>query len=67
MGMLKAANDINSGLVQILFEGQKAMSDLAMKQTAVNMQAQISLQQQQTAMQTVAMMTGVGTKIDTVV
>lgn len=67
MSMLKAANDINSGLVQILFEGQKAMSDLAMKQTAVNMQAQISLQQQQTAMQTVAMMTGVGTKIDTVV
>ena len=67
MSMLKAANDINSGLVQILFEGQKAMTDMAMKQTAVNLQAQVSLQQQQTALQTVAMMTGVGTKIDTVV
>lgn len=67
MSMLKAANDLNAGLIQTLYEGQKAMTDLALKQTAVNMQAQLSLQQSQTAMEAVAMMTGIGTKVDTVV
>jgi len=67
MSMLKAANSINADLVQTLYDGQKAMVDQAMKQVSVNTQAQVALQQQQTAMQAVAMMTGVGTKIDTVV
>ena len=67
MSMMNAANSINANLVQTLFDGQKAMTDMAMKQVSVNMQAQVALQQQQTTMQTVAMMTGVGTKIDTVV
>lgn len=66
MSMLKAANEINADLTQILFEGQKAITDQAMKQVAVNLQAEVQLQQQATALETVAMMTGVGTKIDTV-
>jgi uncharacterized protein YijF (DUF1287 family) len=65
--MLNAANSIPANLTQILFNGQKAMTDQAMKQIGVNMQAKAALQQQQTAMSAVAMMTGLGSKIDTVV
>jgi len=67
MSMLNAANGIQANLAQILFDGQKAVTDQALKQVQVNAQAQVALQQQQTAMATVAMMTGVGTKVDTVV
>lgn len=67
MSTLNAANSITGNLVQTLFDGQKAMTEQAMKQVSLNMQAQVMLQQQQTAMEAVAMMTGVGTKIDTVV
>jgi len=65
--MLNAANNIQANLTQILFDGQKAITDQAMKQVSVNMQAQVALQQQQTALEAVAMMTGLGTKVDTVV
>lgn len=67
MSMLNAANGIQANLAQVLFDGQKAVSDQAMRQVQANMQAKVTLQQQQTAMETVAMMTGIGTKIDTVV
>lgn len=66
MNTLNAANNIQTDLVQTLFNGQKAMTDLAMKQTAVNMQAQTQMEQQSTALQAVAMMTGIGTQLDTV-
>lgn len=66
MNTLNTANGIQSDLVQTLFSGQKAMTDQAMKQVAVGMQAKVDLQEQETAMQAVAMMTGVGTRIDTV-
>lgn len=64
--MLNAANNIQANLVKTLFDGQKAITDQALKEISVNMQAKVALQQQQTAMSVVAMMTGVGTKIDTV-
>lgn len=67
MSMLNEANGIQANLAQVLFDGQKAITDQAMRQVKVNMQAQAALQQQQTAIETVAMMTGIGTKIDTVV
>ncbi|MDR0882118.1 MAG: hypothetical protein LBP55_06205 [Candidatus Adiutrix sp.] len=65
--MFNEVNSLTGSLVQTLFEGQKAMTDQAMKQVSVNMQAQMDLQQQQTALQTVAMMTGIGTQVDTTV
>ena len=65
--MIKEAKNIQADLSQTLFDGQKAINDQAMKQVSVNMQAQVALQQQQTAMEAVAMMTGIGTKVDTVV
>ncbi len=67
MSMFNEVNSLTGNLIQVLYDGQKAVTDQAMKQAAVNMQAQVSLQQQQTAMETVAMMTGIGTKLDTVV
>lgn len=67
MIMLNEANGIQANLAQILFDGQKAVTDQAMNQIKVQAQAQVALQQQQTAMATVAMMTGIGAKIDTVV
>ena len=66
MNTLNAANSIPADLTQALLNGQKALTDQAMKQVAVGLEAQVALQQQQTTMQAVAMMTGVGTKIDTV-
>ena len=66
MGTLNAANDIIGNLAQVIYGGQQAMTELAMKQMSVNVQAQAMLQQQQTALEAVAMMTGIGTKINTV-
>ena len=67
MNALNAANDITANLAQVIYGGQQAMTEQAMKQVSANAQAQVMLQQQQTAMEAVAMMTGIGTKIDTVV
>jgi len=67
MSMINTANSIPSDLIQTLFDGQQAMTDLAMKQVQVSAQAEVQLQQQATALEAVAMMTGIGTKIDTVV
>lgn len=65
--MLNAANNIQADLTRMLFDGQKAIVDQAMKQVGVNLEMQAALQQQQTALSAVAMMTGLGTKVDTVV
>lgn len=67
MSMVNTANGIQANLAQVLFDGQKAVTDQAMRQVQANMQVKATLQQQQTTMATVAMMTGIGTKVDTVV
>ena len=67
MSISQTANNITGNLAQILFDGQKAMSDMAMKQVQVSAQMQVTAQQQQVALEAVAMMTGVGSKIDTYV
>ena len=67
MSTINTANSIPADLIQTLFNGQQAMTDQAMKQVQVTMQAEVALQQQATAMEAVAMMTGIGTKVNTVV
>ena len=67
MSISQTANNITGNLAQILFDGQKAMSDMAMKQVQASAQMQVTAQQQEVALDAVAMMTGVGSKIDTYV
>ena len=66
IGMLNTANSVPGDLVQTLLGGLTAQTEQAMKVAAVQMEAQVKLQEQATAMEVVAMMTGVGTKINTV-
>jgi len=66
MSMVNTANSIQSNLVQVLFDGQKAITEQAMKQVKLGAEMQVAMQQQQTALSAVAMMTGIGSKIDTV-
>jgi hypothetical protein len=65
-GMLNTANNIPGDLVQSLFGGLQALPEQALKTAAVQMEAQAKLQEQAMVMDVVAMMTGVGTKINTV-
>jgi hypothetical protein len=65
VGAFKAANSIPGDLVQTLMGGLTAQADQAMQAVAVQMEAQAQMQEMSTAMGAVAMMTGVGTKIDT--
>ena len=67
MSVFNTANSIPGDLTRVLFEGQKAITDQAMKQVKVGAEMKVALNQQQTALSVVAMMTGVGTKVDTVV
>ena len=66
IGTFNAANSMPGDLVQTLLGGLSALPEQAMKVAAVQMEAQVKLQEQATAMGVVAMMTGVGTKINTV-
>jgi hypothetical protein len=66
IGTLKAANSIPGDMVQTLMGGLTAQTDQAMQAVAVQMEAQAKVQEMSTAMGAVAMMTGVGTKVDTV-
>ncbi|MDR1922401.1 MAG: hypothetical protein LBS31_11785 [Candidatus Adiutrix sp.] len=66
-GVLKAAASIPADLVQTLYGGQKAMTDQALQMIKVNMEAQAALKQQETALQAVSMMTGIGGNVNTVV
>ncbi|MDR1578125.1 MAG: hypothetical protein LBT86_07885 [Deltaproteobacteria bacterium] len=47
-----------------LFEGQKQQMDLAIKTVQLVAEQQLALQRQQTTLQTVALMTGLGSKLD---
>jgi hypothetical protein len=60
------ANSIPADLVKTLLGGPAAQSEQALKIAAVQMEAQAMLQEQATAMAVVGMMTGVGTRINTV-
>jgi hypothetical protein len=51
-------------LVKTLMDSQKAQTDLAMKTIEVATKQQLAIQQQQTALLAVAMLTGVGSKLD---
>jgi hypothetical protein len=64
--MLNTANSIPGDLVKSLLGGLTALPEQAMKTAAVQMEAQTKLQEQATAMEVGAMMTGVGSRIDTV-
>jgi hypothetical protein len=51
-------------LVQTLMDSQKAQTELVMKTIEVAARQQMAVQQQQTALLAVALLTGVGTKLD---
>ncbi|MDR2387167.1 MAG: hypothetical protein LBE80_06230 [Deltaproteobacteria bacterium] len=51
-------------LTQTLMESQKAQTELALKTIEVVAQQQMAYQQQQTALLAVAMLTGVGSKLN---
>jgi hypothetical protein len=61
------ANNLPGYLVTTLLDGQKQQMDLAVKQMQVIAQQQQAIQQQQTTLLAVALLTGVGTKLDIVV
>ncbi len=65
MSMLNTANSIPGDLTKVLFQGHQAITDQAIKQVKLGAEIKASLQQQQTALSAVAMMTGLGTKVDT--
>ena len=51
-------------LVTTLLEGQKQQTDLAVKQIEVIAKQQQALQQQQTTLLAIALLTGIGSKLD---
>jgi hypothetical protein len=55
---------LTGNLVKSLMEGQKAQTELALKTIEVMAQQQIAVQQQQTALMAVALITGVGSKLN---
>jgi hypothetical protein len=64
-GTFMSANSIPGDLVSTLMNGQMQQVDQAMKVAKVGMEMQAKMQQQSQAMQVVAMMTGVGGKVNT--
>jgi hypothetical protein len=67
MNVGSTANGLTGQLVTTLLEGQQAQTDLALKTIEVAARQQLAIQQQQTALMAVAIMTGVGSKLDTFV
>ena len=51
-------------LVQTILDGQRAQTNLAIKTIEVAAQQQLALQQQQTALLAVALLTGVGSRLN---
>ncbi|MDR1084777.1 MAG: hypothetical protein LBP22_07935 [Deltaproteobacteria bacterium] len=64
MTPLLTANSLPGKLVNTLFEGQKQQTELAIKTVQLVAEQQLALQQQQTTLQAVALLTGLGTKLD---
>jgi hypothetical protein len=67
MNVGNSANSLPGLLVTTLLEGQQRQTDLAMKTIQVAAEQQLAVQQQQTAILAVALLTGIGTKLDTFV
>jgi hypothetical protein len=67
MNVSITANNLPGSLVTTLLDGQKEQTDLAMKQIEVIAKQQLAIQQQQTALFAVALMTGVGSRLNIVV
>jgi hypothetical protein len=66
IGTFNTANGLPGDLVKTLLGGAAAQSEQALQIAAVQMEAQAKLQEQATTMAVVGMLTGIGTKIDTV-
>ena len=66
-GVFNAANSIPGHLTQTLLNGLTALPRQALRETAVMLEAQAQLQKQATALEAVALLTGVGSRLDTVV
>ncbi|MDR1081043.1 MAG: hypothetical protein LBQ79_08815 [Deltaproteobacteria bacterium] len=67
MNVNNSANSLPGLLVTTLLDGQKKQTDLAMKTIQVAAEQTLAVQQQQTAILAVALLTGIGTKLDTFV
>ncbi|MDR2460068.1 MAG: hypothetical protein LBE38_04690 [Deltaproteobacteria bacterium] len=61
------ANSLPGLLVATLLDGQKQQTDLAIKQIQVIAKQQQEIQKQQTTLLAVALLTGIGSKLDIVV
>ncbi|CAK7003070.1 MAG: hypothetical protein DELT_00111 [Desulfovibrio sp.] len=66
-GAIGSALDAQAGLTQQLLGGQMAEVDQAVKTAKVAMQMQVKGQEMANTQEAVAMMTGVGTNVNTVV
>jgi len=66
IGTFNTANSLPGDLVKTLMGGLADQSEQALKVAAVQMEAQAKLQEQAAALEVVGLMTGLGTKIDTV-
>jgi len=64
IGTLSSATDIQANLTQTLLGGKLQEADMAMKIAKVGMEMQIKAQEMATQQQVVAMMTGVGGKLN---
>jgi hypothetical protein len=62
-----AAKSLPGYLVSTLLDSQQKQTNLALKAIEVAARQQLILQQQQTTLFAAALLTGVGTKLDTVV
>ena len=67
VGTLGSALDTQANLAQQLLGGQMKEVDQAMQTAKVGMQAQLKGQEMEQTQEVVAMMTGVGTNVNTVV
>ncbi|MDR2351879.1 MAG: hypothetical protein LBF22_01750 [Deltaproteobacteria bacterium] len=67
MNVTNSTNNLTGLLVTSLFKSQKEQTDLALKQIEVITKGQLAIQQQQTALMAVALLSGIGTKINIVV
>lgn len=67
VGTLGSALDTQADLAKTLLGGKMAEVDQAMKVAKVDMQMQVKAQEMASTQQAVAMMTGVGTNVNTVV
>ena len=66
IGTFNTANSLPGDLAQTLLSGLTALPEQALAAAAVQMEVQAKLQEQSTALEVVALMTGVGTRINTV-